>query len=114
MNIEPETEQPRHVSAVVLNYNSAAHLKICIERLRQQDYPSLSIIIVDNASAPDCITEIEDWLEKQDFDVLVGDKGRNQFRWPVDPQFHSPPQGRRKNRRADDLWLSTSPALSEL
>lgn len=72
MNIEPETEQPRHVSAVVLNYNSAAHLKICIERLRQQDYPSLSIIIVDNASAPDCITEIEDWLEKQDFDVLVG------------------------------------------
>jgi GT2 family glycosyltransferase len=72
MSTDPKTAPARHVAAVVLNYNSAEHLKICIERLRQQDYPSLSIIVVDNASEPDCVEEIENWLKSQEFDVRMG------------------------------------------
>lgn len=56
------TETVPHVSAIVLNYNTPGHVKTCIEKLIQQDYPFLSIIIVDNASKPSCVEEIENWL----------------------------------------------------
>ncbi len=61
-----------HISAIVLNYNTPGHVRNCIEKLVQQDYPSLSIIIVDNASASACVTEIKDWLCSFRPDCIIG------------------------------------------
>lgn len=38
-------------SVVVVSYNTAAHIVECIESLLDLDYPSVEIIVVDNASA---------------------------------------------------------------
>lgn len=38
------------VAAVVLNYNSSADCRKCVAYLKKQNYPDLSIFIVDNAS----------------------------------------------------------------
>lgn len=40
----------KKVTAIVLNYNSFADCEKCLGFLRKQDYPNLSIIVVDNCS----------------------------------------------------------------
>ncbi|HET7207429.1 MAG TPA: glycosyltransferase family 2 protein [Terriglobales bacterium] len=39
------------VSIVITTYNSASHLKACLESIRQETYPHREVIIVDNASS---------------------------------------------------------------
>jgi GT2 family glycosyltransferase len=41
------------VSAVIVNWNGAHHLRICLPSLLEQSYKALEIIVVDNASADD-------------------------------------------------------------
>ena len=41
------------VSAVIVNWNGAEHLRICLPSLLAQSFPSLEIIVVDNASVDD-------------------------------------------------------------
>ena len=41
------------VAAVVLNYNSSADCKICIDYLKKQVDVELEIVVVDNASSPE-------------------------------------------------------------
>ncbi len=49
--------QKPNVSAILLNYNSSADCKKCLGFLNKQDYPALSMIVVDNASTEE--SEIE-------------------------------------------------------
>jgi GT2 family glycosyltransferase len=39
------------VSVIVVTFNSAAHLRRCIDAIRSQTYPSTELIVIDNASA---------------------------------------------------------------
>ena len=39
------------VSVVIVNYNGAAHLPLCLESLRRQTAPPLEILVVDNNSS---------------------------------------------------------------
>jgi len=41
------------VSAVIVNWNGAAHLRICLPSLRAQSYKEREIIVVDNGSSDD-------------------------------------------------------------
>jgi GT2 family glycosyltransferase len=41
------------VSVVMVNWNGAQHLRICLPSLREQSYEALEIIVVDNASSDD-------------------------------------------------------------
>jgi GT2 family glycosyltransferase len=41
------------VSAIIVNWNGAEHLRICLPSLLSQSFPSLEIIVVDNASGDD-------------------------------------------------------------
>lgn len=41
------------VSAVIVNWNGAQHLRICLPSLKQQSHDALEIIVVDNASTDD-------------------------------------------------------------
>jgi len=41
------------VSAVIVNWNGAAHLRICLPSLLAQSYQALEIIVVDNGSSDD-------------------------------------------------------------
>jgi GT2 family glycosyltransferase len=43
------------VSAIIVNWNGAAHLRICLPSLLAQSYQSLEIIVVDNASSDDSL-----------------------------------------------------------
>ncbi len=43
----------RVVSAILINYNGAADLSSCLDSLVGQDYPSIELLIVDNASTDD-------------------------------------------------------------
>ncbi len=43
------------VSAIITTWNSAPFLRRCLDGLRQQSYPSLELIHVDNASADDSV-----------------------------------------------------------
>lgn len=50
------------VSAMIVNYNAAAHIRRCVHSLRQQEDVRLEIIIVDNRSSEDdlsLLVEIE-------------------------------------------------------
>lgn len=38
------------LSVIIPNWNGAAHLSVCLDSLRGQTYPSLEVIVVDNAS----------------------------------------------------------------
>jgi GT2 family glycosyltransferase len=41
---------PRRVSVIVLNYNGAAVIRRCLDKLLLQSYPSFEIVVVDNHS----------------------------------------------------------------
>lgn len=41
----------KKIEAIILNYNNSADCKKCIKFLRQQDYPDLKILVIDNASS---------------------------------------------------------------
>jgi GT2 family glycosyltransferase len=45
-------EKPR-VSAIIVNWNGAEHLRVCLPSLRSQSFKSLEIIVVDNHSSDD-------------------------------------------------------------
>ena len=47
------------VTVVVLNWNGFEDTRRCVESLRRLDYPSLSIIVVDNGSTDDSAARIE-------------------------------------------------------
>ncbi len=42
-----------HLSVIIPNWNGAHHLPVCLDALRDQTYPHLEIIVVDNASTDD-------------------------------------------------------------
>jgi GT2 family glycosyltransferase len=43
------------VSAIIVNWNGAAHLRVCLPSLLAQSYRPLEIIVVDNASSDDSL-----------------------------------------------------------
>jgi GT2 family glycosyltransferase len=45
-------EKPR-VSAIIVNWNGAEHLRVCLPSLTSQSFKSLEIIVVDNRSSDD-------------------------------------------------------------
>src|SRR6267143_3761121 len=45
-------EKPR-VSVIIVNWNGAEHLRLCLPSLRSQSFKSLEIIVVDNRSSDD-------------------------------------------------------------
>lgn len=44
------------VAVVILNWNSAPDTIACLQSLRQQGYPALSILVIDNGSADDSVS----------------------------------------------------------
>jgi len=45
-----ETKQFPKVSVIIVTYNSEKYIKECLDSIFQTDYPSLEIIVIDNAS----------------------------------------------------------------
>src|SRR5580765_8555344 len=45
-------EKPR-VSVIIVNWNGAGHLRVCLPSLALQSFESLEIIVVDNRSSDD-------------------------------------------------------------
>ena len=52
---------PPHVAIVILNWNREADTLECLESLARIDYPSLSVIVVDNGSTDGSPDAIERW-----------------------------------------------------
>jgi GT2 family glycosyltransferase len=55
---ERELAQSPRVTAVVLNWERSRETKQCVNSLLQSGYPNLQIILVDNASKDDSLTEL--------------------------------------------------------
>ena len=64
------------VAAVILNYNSADLCKKCIALLQQQSDVDLTIIAVDNASAPNDREELKNFCETQNIVFLAAEENR--------------------------------------
>jgi GT2 family glycosyltransferase len=60
------------ISAVVLNWNGKDHLYPCIRSLKEQTYPNLEIILVDNASVDGSIEDIRHHFS--DLQLLINPK----------------------------------------
>jgi GT2 family glycosyltransferase len=54
------TEQPL-VSVVIVNWNGAHHLRVCLPSLLEQSYQPLEIIVVDNGSTDDSAAVTEEF-----------------------------------------------------
>jgi GT2 family glycosyltransferase len=60
------------IASIVLNYNSDSDVMISVPQLMAQVGVDHTVIIVDNASLPDCIQRIEAWLHSWRPDAVVG------------------------------------------
>ena len=69
---DPDAGTPR-VLAAVLNFNGRGHLETLLPTLRAQDYPRLSLLVVDNASTDDSVA----WLRARHPEVAVLARARN-------------------------------------
>jgi GT2 family glycosyltransferase len=47
------------VSVVIVNYNSGSHLEACLRSIAHSTYPRKELIIVDNASNDESVTQVE-------------------------------------------------------
>ncbi|MCE5170079.1 glycosyltransferase [Paenibacillus profundus] len=53
---------PGLVSIVITNYNKSAFLIDCLDGILRQTYPNWEVILVDDASTDDSLTQVENWL----------------------------------------------------
>ena len=60
----------------VLTHNSAAQLDACLARLVAQDYPALTIMVIDNASTDETLARLQGWRARG---VRVVAFARNHF-----------------------------------
>jgi glycosyltransferase involved in cell wall biosynthesis len=58
------------VSVVVPTYNQAKYLPACLDRLLLQDYPSIEILVVNDASTDDTREVLDDYLRAARTDVV--------------------------------------------
>jgi hypothetical protein len=56
------TEHPK-VAVIILNYNGFVHTKECLDSLRESTYKPLMIIVVDNASTDDSVSNLKQILK---------------------------------------------------
>jgi GT2 family glycosyltransferase len=49
------------VSAIIVNWNGAHHLRVCLPSLRSQSFKSLEILVVDNGSSDDSAEVAKEW-----------------------------------------------------
>jgi GT2 family glycosyltransferase len=50
INQQPTTNNQRLISIIIVNWNGAAHLPVCLAALRAQTYRHFKVIVADNAS----------------------------------------------------------------
>lgn len=62
----------RRVVSVVLNYNSDGDLRASIPQLLSQSEIQHSVIVVDNASNPDCVARMRKWIALDYPNSVVG------------------------------------------
>tara|TARA_R110001583_G_C5668777_1_gene410468 strand:+ start:1217 stop:1450 length:234 start_codon:yes stop_codon:yes gene_type:complete len=63
------------IASVVLNYNSDADLKVSVPQLLAQQGIHHSLIIVDNASQPECVERTQAWVRETYPDAVIGTVG---------------------------------------
>lgn len=61
-----------HVAAIILSYNSERDLPRCAEQLAKQQGVKLSLILVDNSSAPESLAAVRTWLANWRPDAIRG------------------------------------------
>lgn len=62
----------RRIASVVLNYNSDADVMVSVPQLLAQKNVDHTIIIVDNASNPECVQRLKVWLQSVQPNVVIG------------------------------------------
>jgi GT2 family glycosyltransferase len=61
------------VSAIIVNWNGAHHLRVCLPSLRSQSFKSLEILVVDNGSSDDSAEVAKEWEARWlGFDKNIG------------------------------------------
>jgi alpha-1,3-rhamnosyltransferase len=58
------------VSIVVVSYNHAHFLEENLNSIKAQTYPSIQLIVADDASKDNSIEVYENWLEKNNYPPL--------------------------------------------
>lgn len=63
--------RPR-LASVILNYNSDGDLRESVPQLHAQSDIEHAVIIVDNASRPDCVGRVREWIAANYSDAVMG------------------------------------------
>ena len=58
------------VSIIIVNWNGTNDTIECLESLRNINYPSYNIVIVDNGSLPDEVTALHENLDKDSYTII--------------------------------------------
>ena len=58
------------VSIIIVNWNGTNDTIECVESLRNINYPSYNIVIVDNGSLPDEVTALHENLDKDSYTII--------------------------------------------
>ncbi len=66
--MDSENKFSSDFSVIVLNWNSLAYLKICLDSLKNQSFRNFELICVDNGSSDGS----QNWLQSNDLAAIVG------------------------------------------
>lgn len=69
-----KNEKKALLSVVLLNYNASADCRTCLKYIKKQDYETLEIVVVDNASEPEDRSALQTLCEEEKVILLLNDK----------------------------------------
>lgn len=94
------------VSAIVLCYNQAPFVVECLEGVKSQNFPSLELIVHDDASRDDSVAVIQSWLSKSNIPHRFLRQSTNQGLCRSINYALSQAAGKYVSAvAADDIWL---------
>ncbi len=64
------------VSLVMTTFNNIAHMRLTLESVRAQDYPSIEVVIWDGGSTDGTLDVIEEYAKLPDMDIVCRGRTR--------------------------------------
>ena len=68
IRFEGRASRAPNVCVIVLNWNNWRDTEVCLQSIRESNYPNSSIIVLDNGSRDDSWRDLQEWILKEKLD----------------------------------------------